>query len=131
MASLPTNIARPLREFIDASTVVWNAYQDVGPNKIERDRFDEVDAAFRLLKSALDAIEESALNSSHQKAITTADTIHNLAFRCVCRVEGLCFITGEAGLIPRKDYLEAYESGLRFLESYYRQIETGTEEALE
>lgn len=107
------NIAKPLREFIDASTAVWNAYQELGPNKIEREKFDEVDAAYRQLKPVLGAIEETV---AREATIATVDKIHDLAFRCVCSPEGLCFVTGEAGLIPRRDFLEAYDSGLKCLE---------------
>ena len=35
-----------------------------------------------------------------------------LGARCARRNEGLCFVTGEAGLIPRKDQHAAYEQAL-------------------
>ena len=40
-----------------------------------------------------------------------------LGARCARRNEGLCFVTGEAGLIPRKDQHAAYEQALAIVRS--------------
>lgn len=41
--------------------------------------------------------------------------VYDLAQRCACRVEGLCFVTGEAGLIPRRDKEAAFVEYLAWL----------------
>ena len=56
--------------------------------------------------------------SAHQELLVALDTVEPLLRRCVERTEGLCFVTGEAGLIPRKDLHEKCETALACFEQF-------------
>ena len=52
----------------------------------------------------------------------TVSKLTDLAKRCALRSEGLCFVTGEAGLIPRQDLHQATIDGLEILRAAIQEF---------
>ena len=59
-----------------------------------------------------------ACGQDEQSIASVSTTLRDLAHRCTHRAEGLCFVTGEAGLIPRRDLMNAYADGINFLREW-------------
>ena len=115
-----------LRTFLQHADAVWQAYQAEGPGKVAVELFEPAETAAAALDEFLtqgDVIEATAALRS-DIAVDPASlrqaiqTVRDLTGRCALRSEGLCFITGEAGLIPRRDLHAALESSLEMLRSY-------------
>lgn len=101
-------------QFLDQAKDIWDQYRLSGPGTLDRQLFATLDslnrqldelnsAASEELQSKLDGIEQ--INELRSQLL-------GLAQRCVMRSEGLCFISGEAGLLPRRDLHEKYEGAL-------------------
>ncbi|MCH2401135.1 MAG: hypothetical protein MK364_18610, partial [Pirellulales bacterium] len=86
--------------------------------------FEEVDVSANVLLSQIEVLRDQELgrgNSDvrmcewYDQLVGVIRNLRDLAQRCVCRVEGLCFFAPEAGLIPRRNLLKSYEEGLAWL----------------
>ena len=101
-------LAHQLRPFIDAASAIWNAYLQSGPYSLDPELYRPLDAAAGELQSL-------ARQSGEQEVVEAVGQLCELARRCVSTPMGLCFVTGEAGLIPRRDQHAAYENALEML----------------
>lgn len=109
-------VAALLQEFIDACSAIWLAYQRSGPGRLEvAGLADPQPLCARLLATLgtgrLRAFVESApslrsLIQNHRQIEAAVDECLELTLQCRDAAHGLCFVTGEAGLVPRRD-LEA------------------------
>lgn len=100
----------PLEQFFDRATALWKSYQEVGPGQVDPNLWSEIPELVSQIER-----EPGDKNTEIMQAVRQ---IYDLSERCACRSEGLCFITGEAGLIPRRDLLELMESSLRILREH-------------
>lgn len=69
------------------------------------------------------------LTGEEAKLAEAAEALRELCHRCCRRSEGLCFITGEAGLIPRRDLHDRFEKALQALRAVVKtegRRESGT-----
>ena len=90
---------------------VWSSYNDVGPGRVDAALFDGGEAAAaRVLESLADEDISATLTAERLRAAVAKAC--DLATRCATRSEGLCFITGEAGLVPRRDWHAAMDESL-------------------
>jgi hypothetical protein len=104
-------LAACLREFHTLATCVWAEYQDVGPGRVDAALFDDGKAAAaRVLELLGDDNISATMTAAELRA--AVEKVCDLATRCATRPEGLCFITGEAGLVPRRDWHAAMEESL-------------------
>ena len=94
-----------LDDFVAAARVLWREYQQCGPGRLAASQFDAVESASAAL------LESSAPEETKVQVRALTD----LCQRCACRPEGLSFIAGEYGLIPRKDQHAKFESLLEDL----------------
>lgn len=76
-----------------AAQELWNKYLESGPGSLTKDALVEFENAKH------SALSRPGLNS---KVLEVIDQLDPLLRRCVERPEGLCFVTGEAGLIPNR-----------------------------
>ncbi len=74
-----------------AAQDLWQRYLELGPGRLPDDAMEPYLNERAALKT--DVVEVHALLAE----------LEPLLRRCVERTEGLCFVTGEAGLIPRRD----------------------------
>ena len=123
----PTNpLTAAISKFLQHSERVWTEYQQHGPNRLASTLFEKVDAsANRLLCLIADLRDEEQRRQDanaktsewYDQLVAVTHNLQDLAQRCVCRVEGLCFFAPEAGLIPRRNLIATYEEGLAWLRS--------------
>ena len=106
----PGQLEDTVRRFLDLVEAVWHAYQKAGPKQVDATLFTGIDQAHVAIVDASGDTGDSI--------ISTSQTLRDLAHRCTHRAEGLCFVTGEAGLIPRHDLMDAYENGLAILHKW-------------
>ena len=93
----------PLTEFLEQATALWNGYLEVGPGKLDPASDTRLQALAReLLESG--QLDEPATQAVH--------AIVDLSARCARSPQGLSFISGEAGLIPRREQHRAFEQAL-------------------
>lgn len=99
-----------LAEFETAVSRLWADYQRRGPGKLSARELDPVESCF----ARLDMDSWPQLASALQQ-------LHALARRCVLPPEGLSFVTGEAGLLPRQDLHVAFDESLARLRDHLAQ----------
>ena len=115
-----------LSELLEHTTAVWDRYQQNGPGRLESDLFQKVEGAARRLEQLLgdpqarDSIQATGLDRGEIEGTIRQTT--ELARRCACTPQGLCFISGEAGLIPRRDQHEAFDTALERLRQSVQQL---------
>lgn len=116
-----------LRNFTDAAAAIWSSYQEVGPSRVDERLFDELKVAMPALSKTLDCqaamgevTGQLSIDSDEPAQVIreTIESTRDLAKRCACTPMGLCFVTGEAGLIPRPDQHDAFEAGLKQLRGW-------------
>ena len=93
------------RDFREAVTTLWNEYQRRGPGRMPAVFLEAVEAAWQQL--------EGELGDWPSTAAAAAETALELSRRCVRHSQGLCFVTGEAGLVPRQHLHQAFEEALK------------------
>lgn len=114
------HFAALLSELHDRASRIWRLYLENGPGRVPDVLYDNVDSAARLLNVQLGIdplrrmIDQMDLDVS-QLERTIGDTVE-FARRCAATPIGLSFISGEAGLIPRRDQHLAFEASLEQLE---------------
>lgn len=111
---LKHNLRLRLKQFLDLASAVWASYLRVGPGRVDGRLFEGIE---ELADSLIGFLGEAGADKADE-TITVAEhvqQVRELCKRCVHHAEGLCFITGEAGLIPRRDLHEAMESSLTSL----------------
>lgn len=120
---MTANLKANLLALCESADLLWSEYIQVGPGKMSPsagDRFT-ADAA---------AVENSVASSSSTvpDEVWVGDLraviqeVRDLLRRCVEQAEGLSFVTGEAGLIPRRDLHEKCETGIRRLRELAEQL---------
>ena len=83
--------------FVSIAENVWNQYQLVGPGRVNDDlttRFDQINAKLTKILPNLEL---------PQPISEALKTVQKLASDCCHKPQGLCFISGEAGLVERCD----------------------------
>lgn len=89
-----------LRAYFEAASSLWQRYLEAGPGKLLPSNHQALVELWNRLPTDIRSGGETQLAESLR-------TVHRLAARCVQRPEGLCFVTGEQGLIPRRElYLQ-------------------------
>ena len=120
--SLITAISR----FLQHAEGVWSEYQQLGPNRLALTLFEKVDSSANRLLSLIADLQDQGPRSQdvdaksiewYDQLVEVTNSLQDLAQRCVCRVEGLCFFAPEVGLIPRRNLMATYEEGLAWLRS--------------
>lgn len=93
---------------LSAAEAVWARHREAGPGRTDAALYDAVTAA-------ADELQPGSLPA---EAAAAVETLRDLSHRCCCRPEGLCFIAGESGLIPRKDLHALFEQSLAVLRRF-------------
>lgn len=96
-----------LQKLLDSLDQIWRVYRESGPGSVDSALFEGVEPTAARLVDSL-----STEHDGDMRLIEAINTSVDLARRCVQRPEGLCFITGEAGLVPRPDLYEKFETAL-------------------
>ena len=95
-------MANELSRFVDLADHLWNQYLDTGPGGMANIDFLE-------LKLAHEAVAKTVQSEELTEAL---EVILQLSRRCVNDPQGLCFLSGEAGLVPRPDLYRKFEQAL-------------------
>ena len=90
----------PLKRLHETAECLWQCYLSRGPGKTPSSLLDDY------LAAQADAVNSLVASRHCDELKEIYSELEKLLRRCVERSEGLCFVTGEAGLIPRKDLHE-------------------------
>lgn len=96
---------------MQAAEAVWLSYQTHGPGHVAADLHEPVELAATKTRAFLDA-EPVDLGGAEAALRQSVDQLVDLSHRFAHTSLGLCFVTGEAGLIPRPDQHRAFETAL-------------------
>jgi len=114
-----SRLAARIDEFVEHAETLWRDYLRLGPGKLEPGNSTGVfSAAAEIGYTIRDPDVARWLEQLHRgkelrdELQTQVEQLTRLARACVSTPQGLSFITGEAGLMPRKDQHEAFASGL-------------------
>ena len=112
------------REFLNTASALWSKYLEVGPGQLDPADGELLEEALRRIREAnLDnAIPRDDWRTEFDAAVTTLEP---LLLRCVTRPEGLCFVTGEAGLIPNRQQHEQCSGALQRLTDLVLELDSG------
>lgn len=94
-----------LSEFFVAAQKVRASYETNGPSRVDENLFLPIKAFFPLLSNTID----------NEELLNAIETVQRLCYRCVHHSEGLCFVTGEYGLVPRIDLIDQFDHALEFI----------------
>ncbi len=123
--------AQALEAFRAATADVYERYQQFGAGNLEPALFDRVDSAGKEVVRVLDdeALVDkicAKLNAApaewRDELASLVETATDLARRCVHFPQGLNFITGEAGMIPRRDQHESFVAALARLGEIHQEL---------
>lgn len=114
-ASEDAAFRQALSQFLEGVSAVWDAYQEHGPGQVDESLFDAVPDAAAAVETYLARTAASDGSASAEALIAAVHTLVSLSRQCATSPQGLCFITGEAGLIPRRDQHEAFERALQLV----------------
>ena len=113
-----SRLAARIDEFGEQAETLWRDYLRLGPGKLEPGDANGVfSAAAEIEHTVRDPdvarwLEHVPHGTQLDELQTQITQLTRLARACASTPQGLNFITGEAGLIPRRDQHEAFESGL-------------------
>ena len=93
-----------IKTYHRVASELWHQYLDVGPGTLPADALDDLLATQACVLSAT-----NHRTVARSEILDLVSELETLLRRCVERPEGLCFVTGEAGLIPRRDLHEQCE----------------------
>jgi hypothetical protein len=101
-------LERELQSLHAQATELWSEYLARGPGQIPISRLapldGHVEATQRLLTSLPDRVLQHAIPQPVRDDLKSAiDDVHALLHQAVESTAGLCFVIGEAGLIPRQE----------------------------
>ena len=102
-----------LRLLLECLERIWDEYCRRGPGQVESSLFDGVNQlAHRFDEQYIQFASSNPRDALSDDPRPIVVELCRLARRCACTSEGLYFVTGEAGLIRRKDQEQAYAEGL-------------------
>ena len=106
MAEPLDNFTPLLCAFANQVDLVWEQYLARGPGEVDSALMEPIDQLAPQLTTMLDGplstdVDRVTLAAAIQQAT-------DLARHCATRSQGLCFVSGEAGLVPRRDQIEAF-----------------------
>lgn len=110
------------KEFLDTANALWSKYLEVGPGKL-----DSTDR--ELLERAVNRVREPEGEHTiprdgwRAEFDATLAVLEPLLRRCATRSEGLCFVTGEAGLIPNQQQHRKCSDALLQLANLVRELD--------
>ena len=117
------NILKELRLFYSAVHKIWDCYQASGPGKVDSRMYPAVEVSaerFLVLLAERDKTQteqhDLIAETEGQSLRAAVVTASRLAKRCACDAAGLSFVTGEAGLIPRRDLIDEFLRSLQIIE---------------
>ena len=95
-----------LGDFSDGIDRLWEQYDACGPGEVDSGLLEPIETLAGQLTGLLAgplpaAVDRAALASAISQAT-------DLARRCATLPQGLCFVSGEAGLVPRTDQINAF-----------------------
>ena len=112
-----------LQSFCESVEIVRSAYAANGPGRIDARLQEPVVAAESALMQSLADYSGQITGVTVEQVETWVRKSVDLSKRCACQPNGLCFVTGEAGLIPRRDLEEDFETAIQGLREVCRQLE--------
>lgn len=117
-----------LRELSVAAETIWSRYVERGPGNLAADDFTSFAASVEAIEAELERLPDSWPSADWRAEFDTVKAeLNDLLRRCVYRSEGLCFVTGEAGLIPRRDLTVRCETALQSLRGLVEALATAEE----
>ena len=116
MTTPKSNLSLAAADLYDALTTLWTQYLDFGPGKVAAESFATFSEAHRSLASLTQSTQQPNSASSNTECALHEFLVdaQKLADMCANTPQGLCFVTGEAGLIPRRDLHEKMEAAIEF-----------------
>ena len=117
-------LANRIRRFCEAAESLWTLYQVQGPGRVDAACFEPLQKAADQLDAAIEKTTSPAWLAQLTREPAAwmrelqdrVSRLCELSRRCACTPQGLSFVTGEAGLLPRKDQHEAFEQSLLILQ---------------
>lgn len=116
-----------LKNYVDQIGMIWQAYQENGPGRVNEELYEGIESSSEQLVERLqnrDVVEtlERRTECSLEDFRNSLKQLQDLSRRCVLLPQGLCFLSGEAGLIPRKDQVDAFEQSFAVLQEVVRNV---------
>ena len=111
MAASTDDLAALLRAFATHVDLVWQQYEAHGPGEVDSALIEPIDQLAPQLAAMLDGPLLDVPLPEEVDRVVLAEAIRqatDLARRCVTLSQGLCFVSGEAGLVPRRDQVNAF-----------------------
>ena len=106
-----SNCRDQILRLAESAELLWSRYLDEGPGSLTEQDLAPFQSQLDATRQVIDAIEEKP--KWIDELVLATNDAEELLGRCVRRVEGLSFVTGEAGLIPRRDLHDRCDAALQ------------------
>ncbi len=120
MAASAGDLTAVLNAFARQVDLVWEQYQALGPGGMAAAVIEPIDRLASELETLLDGPVPDGLDRAELVAAIRQAT--ELSRRCVLLPQGLCFVSGEAGLVPRRDQIDAYAAARAVVHQAAQQL---------
>lgn len=108
MNSRNDSLRAALDRLSQCANEVWRLYQQQGAGNLSAELAAPLEEAFAAVEEHRSTIDAAIMHA--------AETARDISLRCIQRSEGLNFVTGEAGMIPRRDLIEPFTAALERLD---------------
>jgi hypothetical protein len=117
------NMLPSLAEFVEGAERIRQEYAQLGPGGVAPQRYDVVNQSYQRLMEVVATSDARSWASLSLGTFTEAlETARERAWQCACTQQGLSFVSGEAGLIPRQDWHRSFDSALEMLRRIHGEL---------
>jgi len=109
-----------LSDFADHVDRVWDRHDTCGPGDVDSALFEPIEQLAQQLGTLLESplpgdVDRAALGAAINQAT-------DLSRRCATRSQGLCFVSGEARIVPCSDQIDAFAAARSTVRSVVKQL---------
>ena len=95
-----------VQRFLSQVESIWSMYLEHGPGSVDRSHFEALQATSRVMCASI---------QPHGDLTESVSQLEGLCKQIACTPQGLSFISGEAGLVPRRDLHDRFVRNLDVL----------------
>ena len=116
MAGANVKNSTALQQFTAQAETIWQTYVAHGPGHVQSTSH-----------TALTAYSADAIAETSESIAASISRIEQLSQQIACTPQGLCFVSGEAGLVPRRDLHAEFAQHLEILQAACGSQDNGSQ----
>ena len=103
---------------------IWTQYQEAGVGSINEQLYERFSSAVDNVQSVLESERSDESSPSRDEFENHLKVATKLTRMCAKTPQGLSFVTGEAGLIPRRDLHDQMQAAVDFFSRFVEDTQS-------